>query len=113
MIILPDALSRLFVGPDGAMPSDGWSFLFELSYAFGYEFRYALALISVHCFDLIGRLSARLVAPGLGLEALTILFNTTFLYVWFCSGGGFFSSLAGKRPKLPIVGDVAEQQSEP
>mmetsp|Transcript_2262 Transcript_2262/g.5109 ORF Transcript_2262/g.5109 Transcript_2262/m.5109 type:complete len:311 (-) Transcript_2262:102-1034(-) len=71
IIILPDALSRLFVGADGAMPRD-----------------------------------------GIALEAMTLLFNTTFLYVWFCSGGGFFSSLAGKRPKLPLVGDVAEQQAE-
>ncbi|XRA98568.1 chloroplast import apparatus Tic20 protein [Pycnococcus provasolii] len=71
IIILPDALSRLFVGADGAVPRD-----------------------------------------GIALEAMTLLFNTTFLYVWFCSGGGFFSSLAGKRPKLPLVGDVAEQQAE-
>ena len=49
---------------------------------------------------------------GIALEAMTLLFNTTFLYVWFCSGGGFFSSLAGARPKLPIVGDVAEQQAD-
>lgn len=47
---------------------------------------------------------------GAGLQALVLIDNTVFLYVYLCALAGVGASLAGKYFRLPLVGEAAESQ---